>query len=54
MLTCDFVPSTIKSKWGGLRGMNDDLDDDNHSDELKEERKKKVTRCKKIFKVVRS
>ena len=38
----DFVPSTIttiKSKWCGLRWINDDSDDDNRSDELKEERK---------------
>ena len=39
VLTCDFVPSMIKNKLRGLRGMNDDLDNDNHGDELKEERK---------------
>ena len=39
VLTCDFVPSMIKNKLRGLCGMNDDLDNDNHGDELKEERK---------------
>ena len=39
VLRCDFVPSMIKNKLRGLHGMNDDLDNDNHGDELKEERK---------------